>query len=617
MSFLDMKTQIRSIRTAPKKPVEGTSIMKKMTSSFAIAAALSVAAGTAAWAQNTVTLQSQDDAVNLTGELVSFEDNVYVIRTNLGALRISGDRVSCSGEGCPQEPVVEVADPGFEPGQVILRSANGLTELEGKLVSIENEAYIIETGFGRLQIPLVEASCEGDACPVNRVDEKDVSIASSSELSGGLVSSLIAGFAEFKKLGLTDTDLGDNQKGLLLAGSDGEEVASVTLVAGSSTDAVQSLISGNADLAATTRSVGEAERAALLGADANAALQANSETVIALDAIAIAVSPGNPVRAIAEEDIARIFSGQITDWSQLGGAPGAINLYVRAAASGSGTVFDQLIMGPASASISETATVLNSDTDISEAVMNDPQGIGYTSFSTIEAAKPLAIRGECGIQTPANEFTIKTEEYPLSRRIYMYRPQNSIPQPATDFVDFVTSNSAQNIVKAAGFIGQDVTSVSVNQQGLRFVSSVLPADVDATIPQIQSMLTDLVAADRLSLTFRFEPGSSTLDTRAQADILRLSNMIKAGAFDNKEIIIAGFTDSIGVGDINLGLSQARAEQVRDSVLNAAGLAEGQGLTINAVGYGEMSPLGCNETFNGRAINRRVEIWAKDQITSVN
>ena len=466
-----------------------------------------------------------------------------------------------------------------------------------------------------MQIAQSEALCLGDACPVNRVDAKDVSIVSSSELSGGLVTSLIAGYAEFKKLGLTDTDLGGNQKGLLLAGSDGEEIANVTLVAGSSTDAVQSLIAGNADLAATTRSVREEERVALLGADADAALRSSAETVIALDAIAIAVAPSNPVRAIAEEDIARIFSGEITDWSQLGGFPGAINLYVRAASSGTAAVFGQLVMGPASANVSDTATTLNSDADISEAVMNDPQGIGYTSFSTIEAAKPLAIRGECGIQTPANAFTIKTEEYPLSRRIYMYRPQNSIPQSATDLVAFIASNSAQDIVKASGFIGQDVTSVSVNEQGLRFVSSVLPSDADATYEQIQNMMTDLVAAERLSLTFRFEPGSATLDTRAQADVLRLANMIKAGAFENKELIVAGFTDSIGVGEINLGLSQARAEQVRVAVLNAAGLAEGGELDLNAVGYGEMSPLGCNETFNGRAVNRRVEIWAKDTIAT--
>jgi len=77
--------------------------------------------------------------------------------------------------------------------------------------------------------------------------------------------------------------------------------------------------------------------------------------------------------------------------------------------------------------------------------------------------------------------------------------------------------------------------------------------------------------------------------------------------------LIGFTDSVGRGDLNLSLSQARAEQVRQALVSAAppgALADSQ---IRVAGYGEMSPLGCNETLNGRRINRRVEVWSRDLV----
>lgn len=580
------------------------------TSTLAIVAAMTLAFPAAA--QNTVTLQSQDDAVNLTGELVSFEDDVYLIRTNLGALRISADRVICTGPGCPRPPEPEVVEAAFTPGPVLLRSKNGQTEVQGTLLSFEDEIYVVETGFGLLQVAAGDATCIGENCPVTRAESKEVAIAASSELSGGLVTSLIAGFAEFNKLGLTDTPLGENEKGLLLASASGEEVANMKLVASSSSEAAKSLIGGAADLVATSRSVLDSDATAVFGSYAGAIESGSSRTVIALDALAIAVSPENPLSTIAQENVARIFAGQVTDWSEVGGAPGPINVYARAKDSTTGAMFDRLIMAPELASVADDATLLNADDDVANAVLNDPNGIGFTSFSRINQAKPLAIRGVCGIETPATEFTIKTEEYPLAQRVYMYQSRGAVPQPATDLVAFMGTNPAQNIIKSEGYVGQDVTSVSINEQGLRFITSVLQSDSqDVSFRQLQEMMNTFVSADRLSITLRFEPASATLDTRARADLRRLANMIKAGAFENKELVVAGFTDSVGAGSINLSLSEARAEQVRSAIIEKAGLLESDDLKITTVGYGELSPLGCNETAIGRSINRRVEIWTKD------
>jgi phosphate transport system substrate-binding protein len=561
-------------------------------------------------ADDSVTLRSQDDAVNLTGELLSFDSDTYVIRTKLGDLRISADRVECEGARCPKPAVVEVAEKElFTSGIVTLAAPNGSTQLTGTLIDFDGESYTIETGFGTLKIAVDEAVCSGDACPLDRTTQREVAIAASRDVSEGLVARLIEGFASHNNAAFSATPLTADQVKLDLGG--GDDKASVTLASSSSTDAVRSLIGGSADLAATTRPVLDAERGAL-GTAANA----SNETVIALDAIAIAVSPQNPVKAINKDDMSRIFSGEISDWEQLGGAPGPINLYVRNAGAGTAVGFEQIVMQPAAARISTNAEILGSDADVSTAVANDPRGIGITSFSAIGGAKALDLRGACGIQTPVTDFTVKTEEYPLTRRIYMYKPRTSIPQAAADIVDFIKSNDGQTIVNASGFVGQDVVSLSVNEQGLRFLSASLPLDLDAGFSDVQRMMTEFSASNRLSLTFRFEPGSTNLDIRAQQDVQRLASKLRAGQFQGKELVIAGFSDSQGPGDANLALSRARAQQVVRAVLEAAG-GEDQigGARLRAVGYGEVAPLRCNDSERGRGINRRVEVWLKDLVAS--
>ncbi len=71
----------------------------------------------------------------------------------------------------------------------------------------------------------------------------------------------------------------------------------------------------------------------------------------------------------------------------------------------------------------------------------------------------------------------------------------------------------------------------------------------------------------------------------------------------------GFTDSVGNGESNQRLSQSRAEQVRTALLSA-GAGAIDPARIEVRGYGELSPLGCNEVTDGRRINRRVEVWTR-------
>ena len=221
------------------------------------------------------------------------------------------------------------------------------------------------------------------------------------------------------------------------------------------------------------------------------------------------------------------------------------------------------------------------------------------------------MRGVCGLQTPANAFTIKTEEYPLTRRLYTYSDAKN--ENVAEFVDFIGSDAAQAVVAEKGFVDLGVSSQPINAQGLRFAASILPTDAEVTLAQTQSMVRELIAAERLSLTFRFDNASSRLDTRARSDIGRLVEMMSGSQLENKEVLLVGYTDSVGPGANNQLLSQQRSAQVLSALVAELPTDRAESARIKTIGYGEMSPLVCNETDNGRRINRRVEVWVKDII----
>ncbi|MEO8531370.1 MAG: phosphate ABC transporter substrate-binding/OmpA family protein, partial [Deltaproteobacteria bacterium] len=250
-----------------------------------------------------------------------------------------------------------------------------------------------------------------------------------------------------------------------------------------------------------------------------------------------------------------------------------------------------------------------------EAVARDPFAIGLGAFSSAKGARPVIIRGACGVQTPANEFTIRTEDYPLTQRIYLYSGATALEGHAADLEDFALSDEGQFLMAAGGFVDQRISSERIDNQGVRLASAMMENGTDGSFSDLRKMMSNLVIGERLSLTYRFEFGSSNLDARAQGDILRLAELLSTGDFANKDVLIVGFTDSVGDGGKNRALSQSRAAMVREALFRAAPAGSLDNITIRAEGYGEAAPIVCNDTDAERAINRRVEVWVSDRVRS--
>jgi len=492
---------------------------------------------------------------------------------------------------------------------ITLNSLDGSMSITGELLEYTNDNYVVASQIGDLTVAADQVECVGEACPRLLPRYSEFSISGSRDLALKLMPTLLDGFAASLDLdAIQQTDERGNPQ-VLFSADDGEEIAKITFVMQGSSAGLRDLLGGTASLALTTRTARPAEVSAFSAAGQGNIRAVENEHVLALDGIVVVTSNQNRVHIISDADLAAIFSGRIDNWAQLGGVPGPINLYVRPENSGTGSVFSQLVMRPARTGFSLRVNLMESDAAVTDAVAADPNGIGFTTFSDSANATSVSLLGACNIQSPATEFTIQSEEYPFSRRLYLYKSTQEVPVLVDMFVDYLGTTDAQGLVGLTGFVGQAVREVSVNDQGLRFLSAALPTDAEMSLESLQAMMSDLATASRVSITYRFEQGTAQLDSRAEADISRLADNLLRPDLQNKKIILMGFTDSVGNGENNQRLSVTRAEQVRTALLNA-GAGAIDPARIEVRGYGELSPLGCNEETDGRRINRRVEVWAR-------
>lgn len=217
---------------------------------------------------------------------------------------------------------------------------------------------------------------------------------------------------------------------------------------------------------------------------------------------------------------------------------------------------------------------------------------------------PATLINECGIATIPDAFSARTEEYELPRRLLLYTREDTQGQAARDFLDFAISEDGDTLIGKAGFIGFAVDRRAQSLDASR-VRALLNANVDA---YEASFMRQMVGYDRLSTTFRFRVGSAQLDARGLIDKARLVDYL-ANQPAGSEVLIVGFTDSVGEFDSNLNLSRQRAGQVAEEIADFAGSRLAK-VAISSIGFGEIAPVNCNEEEDGRWINRRVEVWVK-------
>ena len=504
---------------------------------------------------------------------------------------------------------------GLAPAQAFLpgcfcRKADASKSICGDVLKYDPDEVIrIRTDLGTLDLrPIEFASCSpvtqeppAGGGPTDKIGEGErFGIAGSNTIGEKLMPLLIKGFAKQQRWQLVSGEACDGEFRV-----QGDKLLTIDCHANGTHTGIPALAQAGVDIAMLSRPIVAGEKEEMARANYPKMDAAKHEAVIALDGLLVIVAPHNPLRALSIEQIAKVFAGEITDWAQLGGAPGKIALHVRDTNSGTRDTFQVLVMK--AKAISALAVQHKSSSELSDAVMADARAIGFVGFAFKGRAKTLAVAEQCGLAHAPSAFEIKTEDYPLARRLFLYTAkQHSIH--SHNLVDYAVSDAAQPVIESAGYVNQAIAAWSTKETSARVSAyAAAPpkeADLDGDEALLRQLRRDAEHAERLSVSFRFRPNSAKLDTKASQDVLRLAAWLKADA-GSRKVVLLGFADAQGPFAGNLRLSRERAEEVRRALVEVGGVAPG---AIVAKGYSELLPVACNGDDAGREKNRRVEAW---------
>ncbi|QHF45622.1 hypothetical protein PspS35_18150 [Pseudomonas sp. S35] len=340
----------------------------------------------------------------------------------------------------------------------------------------------------------------------------------------------------------------------------------------------------SADLAASSRPIKDSE---LVDLEPLGDLKSpGAEQVVAIDGLAIILNPQNPLNTLNTEQLAQIFNGEISTWEALGGIGGTIHLYARDDQSGTYDTFKELVLRLRGKPLVASAKRFESSEQLSDAVSQDPQGIGFIGLPYVRQAKAVAIvDGDSQPMLPLNSL-IATEDYPLSRRLFFYLPPSGHNPWAKALVDFAQSSKGQAIVAHSGFIAQQVQAIAVEPR------PTMPEDYQAIAHDAQ----------RLTVNFRFEEGSASLDNKARQDVQRVVAYLKDHDKLDKQVTLVGFGDAKNDPQRAALLSKLRAMAVRRELVK-------NGVVLRDIrGFGAQMPVAANTADEGRIKNRRVEVW---------
>ena len=198
---------------------------------------------------------------------------------------------------------------------------------------------------------------------------------------------------------------------------------------------ITAVAEGRCDIGLSSRNLKDAEKE-----------QGMVGTVLAYDGIAVIVNPENTVEDLTIEQIAAIFTGEITNWNEVGGIDAEIVLIGREAGSGTRSGFEEIVDVEDACQYRQELT---STGDVITAVSQNPGAIGYASLASVkDTVKAIKVGG-----VAPSEETVKNESYAIQRPFVLVTKEGvELSETAKAFFDFITSEAAREVITAAGVV---------------------------------------------------------------------------------------------------------------------------------------------------------------------
>lgn len=200
---------------------------------------------------------------------------------------------------------------------------------------------------------------------------------------------------------------------------------------------IQAVSEGRCDIGLSSRALKDDEKASGL-----------KETTLALDGIAIIVNPQNPVKDLTLEQIAKIYTGEITNWKDVGGNDAEIVLIGREAGSGTRDGFESITGTKDACKLDQELT---STGGVIEAVAGNANAIGYASLSAVEGKDTVKAVTVGGVA--CTEEAVLDGSYAIQRPFVLVTKTDApLSTAAQAFFDYATSTAANDLIKAAGAV---------------------------------------------------------------------------------------------------------------------------------------------------------------------
>jgi len=478
---------------------------------------------------------------------------------------------------------------------VTVTSPSGGLSVTGEVLGFDGTYLRLESAFGPVTVDFTNMSCAGARCPDPTRYVPTLRLEGAERLSGVLFPALAEGYAHAQGMIAERSATGDDSFAYVIK-DDGVNVLRLEITVGTSDSGFAAQAAGQTDLALSLRTatVDEAAPSRL--------------RVLALEALTPVVSPARGLSSISLADLARVMAGEITDWADLGGEAGPIEVIAADADPSFSAALDQAVLSPLDLARTDDVALYHSYADVAAAVSSNDAAIAVLPIGALGNTKALTLAETCGLRSRPQLSSIKAEDYPLTFPLYYYLPDRRLPPRALGFLAWLNTAEAQLVIRRTGLVDLGAVAIPVEAQGERLAAAIAHAGREVGLDELQRMVRFFAGRDRLSSTFRFEPGAATLDAPSRSHLQSIAAALRSGRYKGHQLTLVGFSDADGPAAANRDLSRARADSVRSALLRLLGGEAPDGIVIDTEAFGEAMPMGCDDTVWGRQINRRVEHW---------
>ena len=220
----------------------------------------------------------------------------------------------------------------------------------------------------------------------------------------------------------------------------------ISVVGGGSGVGISALLSNTTDIAQSSRKMKMDEKMKVQETGKSV-----KEVIIAYDALAVIVNPGNPVSQLTREQLEAIFTGKVTNWKEVGGPDLKIIVYSRETSSGTYEFFKEHVLNKKN--FTATALMMAATGAVVQSVSQTKGAIGYVGLAYVDKeVKALKVSYDKGKTfVMPNVENAKSRSYPITRPLYYYYT-NTVEAKVKPLISFILSKDGQNIVLAEGFV---------------------------------------------------------------------------------------------------------------------------------------------------------------------